>query len=194
MPDWDSPDEIAENPLEAEVPTLFQEHEQTFGRAENPRHLRHMLGDLLLLGAEDPNRPIRFTGEAGPDQSEAGASDSLAVHPWHGPAEMTQEMFDQAMGVQAGQGMEPEPMAMQPDPFEQGEPGFADQGLEGMIAQDPFAAQAAPEAMYDAMFPDPYAAQQAMYDEQMQMMDPWMMPSVFGPSPGFGPMGPMPGP
>ena len=197
MPDGFDPDgssvELAENPLEAEIPTLFDE--SIADQMEPPGHLRHMLGDLLLLGAEDPNRPIRFTSEAGPDQGEMDAPDPMADHPWQGPAELTQEMFDQAMAAQAGQGMQPEPMAAQPDPFEQAQPSFADQGLEGVIAQDPFAAQAAPEAIYDPMMPDPYAAQQAMYDEQMQMMDPWMMPGPLGPmGPGFGPMGPMPGP
>jgi len=196
MPHVAGPDEVAENPLEAEVTVLFQEPEQTLGRAESPRHLRHMLGDLLLLGAEEPGRPFRFTSDAGPDQSAVGASSPLADHPWQGPAEMTQEMFDQAMAAQAEQGMEPEPMVAQPDPFEQGAPGFADQGLEALVAQDSFAAQAAPEAMYDPMMPDPYAAQREMYDDQMQqLMDPWMMPGPLGPmGPGFGPMGPMPGP
>jgi len=193
MPDDLGLDEIAENPLEAEVPTLFQE--AVLEQAESMGIPKHVLGDVLLLDLDEPGGPIRFTSEAAPDQSEAIPPDPMADHPWHGQAEMSQEMFDQAMEPFAGQGMEPEPMPVQPDPFEQEQPAFAEQGLEGLIAQDPFATQPAPGAMPDPMMPDPYAAQQQMYDDQMQqLMDPWMMPGPFGPGfmgPGFGPM---PGP
>jgi len=193
--DGHSPDAMAENPLAAETPTLFQESMPD--QAEALGIPRQMLADVLLLGLEDLGDfagPMDTTLNGRPDMN---TTDPLADHPWYGQAEMTQEMFDQAMAAHAGQGMEPEPMAPEPDPFEAAPTAFAEpgQGLEGLIAQDPFAAQPAPGAMPDPMMPDPYAAQQQMYDDQMQqLMDPWMMPGPFGPGfmgPGFGPM---PGP
>jgi len=191
--DNQSPEAIAENPLAAEVPALFQESTQ-----DQPQGLgipKHVLADVLFLGLEEPGGSIRFSAEA--SQPEVGAPDPMADHPWYGQAEMTQETFNQAMAGVAGQGTEPEPMAVQPEPFEASPTGFAEpeQGLEAMVAQDPLAAQSAPGAMCDPMMADPYAAQQQMYDDQMQpFMDPWMMPGPFGPGPTSPGFGPMPGP
>ena len=191
--DGHSPDAMAENPLAAETPTLFQEPIPE--QAEGQGIPRQMLADVLLLGLEDLGDfagPMDTTLNGRPDMN---TPDPLEDHPWYGQAEMTQEMFDQAMAAHAGQGMEPEPMAPEPDPIEPAQPEFGEQGLESIVAQEPAAAQSAPGLMCDPMMADPYAAQQQMYDDQMQqLMDPWMMPGPFGPGfmgPGFGPM---PGP
>ena len=108
---------------------------------------------------------------------EAGPAQETPVA-W-GPEDagmMTQGMFDQAMdevaqmppaeGMLADQGFAAMDDA---DPFQQGHP----QDLEAMV-QEAMQAQ------------DPWEAQQQLYDEQMeQMLNPFMMPGMFGP--GFGP-------
>jgi len=186
-PEEHSLDELTENPLAAEVPALFQDAASDL--ADSMGVPKHVLADVLMLGLEDLGDFAGPSDAAHFGQPEPAAEDTMAEHPWYGPAEMTQETFDQAMAEAAGQGMEPEPMAAQPDPLEGTQDAFAEQGLEALVAHGP-AAQFAPGVFGGPMMPDPYAAQQQMYDDQMQqMMDPWMMPGPFGPmGPGFGPM------
>jgi hypothetical protein len=182
---------LAENPLAAEVPALFQE--STPDLAVGLGIPKHVLADVLMLGLEDLGDFAGPADAAHFGHPEEGAADTMAEHPWYGPVAMTQEMFNQAMAEAAGQGTEPQPMANQPEPFEAAPAVLAEQGLESIVGQDPISAQAVPGAACGPMMSDLYAPQQQMYDDQMQqLMDPWMMPCPFGPvDPGFGPM---PGP
>lgn len=194
MPDGlggdDSLVELVENPLEVDVPTLFEQ--PMADQVGGPDIPRHVLGEVLLLGAEEPGGAIRFTSDVPADPDEMGAPDPMADHPWYGQTEMSQEMFEEAMAAVDEFGGMPEAMENQTAGVAEFGPG-----LEGMLheAAGLMAAQADPSAMYGAEMTDPYADQRAMYDDQMQMlMDPWMMPGPMGPGAGFGPMGPMPDP
>lgn len=137
----------------------------------------------LPAGEASPPDP---TTDPTPDADDGPSSEAPpAGHPWFGAAEMTQEMFDQAMRQANGAGMAPQALDGQPYPFSMAETAYDQQigqSLEAIVEQDPMAAMANPEAVYDPLEEDPFMLQQLLYDQQMmQLMNPFMMP---GPGPG----------
>jgi hypothetical protein len=114
--------------------------------------------------------------DAPASQTSPEPATEMVDDPWQASPEMTQGVFEQAMAEATG--MDPA------DPFESMHAAYEqqlEQCLEGIV-QD-----AMPEE-------DPFETQRRMYDQQMQLMDPF---AAFAPGqigPGFGPMGPMPGP
>jgi len=111
------------------------------------------------------------------------AAEGPSQDPLPGSVDLTQGMFEQAMAeasqmTDPGTGMDPtDAFGSMNALYEQ----QLEQGLEGIV-QD-----AMPQE-------DPFEMQRRMYDQQMQMMDPFaaFAPGMMGP--GCGPMGPMPGP
>jgi len=135
--------------------------------------------DSLLIEADyDQELPGTSFHPEAPHADPYGAEPPSAQqdqHPWFDIGPMTQDVFDQAMGMPEPEPMMPSampedsgPYGGMPDPFDM--PGYA--GLEQMVQEE-------------MPMPDPFQQQQQLFDEQMQMMNPSMMP-------GFGPMGPMP--
>ena len=140
----------------------------------------------------------------------------MEEHPWYGEQEMTEETFLQAMEESTAPNpvddMIDDPMSEQDDPMAM---MYADDGTEAPDGLEAIAQEAMPkpEGMHpeDALpqfhDPAPESGLEAMVQEAMPLpepepppepeMDPWMMQGGSGPGPfgpGFGPMGPMPGP
>ena len=149
-------------------------------------------------------QPEDFGVEPGPSKLGIGNPYERAPYEEAGQAfgpedasQMSQEMFEQAMGQVAEPQMAPEPMAVPADPFDTMQAAHDQQfqqGLEGLV-QEPMPDEQGAQAIGGPPMMDPYMTQQQMYDEQMrQMRNPFMAPGPFGPGPMAPGFGPMPGP
>lgn len=182
-------------PVIPEVPRIWGPET----REESPEAHRAWLEEQLEATPLPPEEPdpaslgeiMEAVMEQGGSAPESLANAVAGDDGWGGAQQMMEAVSEQGVPQAAEPGMSLA-MSEETDTFSAMQAAHDQQmemSLEERVAQEEVIEQ---QGMEDA-HEDPFEAQQLLYDEMQQMMDPLMMPGPYGPGPGPG-FGPLPGP